>query len=260
MKSFFTFLVVFNLLLGIVYAQEVPKYNFASMQADKALRLTPGEEGITKLYFFNIEGNRNTHIALSVGEAPDNWDISFEPALHKSTILVSGVPTTFTENLYVEPSEALDKVSKEVPKDVEYISTAVGYVEAKPLEIKIKVPSDERLGKIGKIRIDALASWAGQAGAAAITQSRSFDYTVTVVSKEFTETILERAPEKKEEVVVVKEVVGEKAEEEKASVPAPQVVEKEIPVGVPTSTFVGVVVILLIVIVIMFISFVMKKK
>jgi len=261
MKFFFTFLLVFNLLLGTVYAQEAPKYNFASMQADKALSLAPGEEGITKLYFFNIEGNRNTHIALSVGEAPDNWLISFEPVLHESTVIVSGVTITFNEHLYVEPSEAVDKVPEDVPEGIEYISTAVGYVGAKALEIKIKVPVDEKLGTVGKIRIDASASWAGQVGAAAITQSRSFDYTVTVVSKEFTETVVEKAPEREEEVVV-EESVEEKVEEEKepVAVQEPQIVEKEVQVGVPTNTFIGVVIVFLIIIVGMFIFFVIKKK
>jgi len=207
MKFFFIFLLTFSLLLGIVYSQEAPKYNFASMQADKALTLSPGEVGITKLYFFNIAGNRNTHISLSIGEAPDNWDIGFEPALHESTVSIGGVQTTFTENLYVEPSEAVDKVPEDAPEDIEYISTGVGYVGAKPVEIKIKVPVGEELGTVGKIRIDALASWAGQTGAAAITQARSFDYTVTVSTKEFIEEIVQPAvvdalPEVSEEEIV----------------------------------------------------------
>ena len=116
------------------------------------------------------------------------------------------------------------------------------------------MPSDEKLGIVTNIRIDATAAWLGQTGTAAITQGRSFEYKVTVLSKEFTETILEKAPERKDEVVVVKE--EEKLEEEKA----PKVAEKEAQVGVPTSTFVGVVIVLLIIIAGLFIFFVMKKK
>jgi len=265
MKFFFLFLLIFSLLLSIAYAQEAPKYNFASMQSDKSLSLAPGEQGITKLYFFNIDGNRITHIPLSIGEAPDNWDISFEPALHTTTVSVSGVPTTFTENLFVEPSEAVDEVPKNVPEGIEYISTAVGFVGAKSVEIRIKVPVNEKLGTVGKITIDAVASWAGQTGAAAITQARSFDYTITVLSKEFTETILEEAPVKveKEEVVVVKESEQEKltpAPTAPATAPEPQIVEKEVQVGVSTNTFVGVVILFLVIIIGLIVFFVVKKK
>jgi len=251
------------LLLGIVYAQEeAPRYNFASMQSDKSLILAPGEQGITKLYFFNIEGNRNTHIALSVGGIPDNWDISFEPALHTTTVSVSGVPTTFTENLFVKPSEAVDKVPGDVPEDVEYISTAVGFVGAKSVEIKIKVPVDEKLGTTDKVRIDASASWAGQGGSAAITQARSFEYTITVASKEFTETILDQAPvreEEKVEVVVIRETAEEKELVQAPAAPQviERVVEKEVQVGVSIPTFIGVITILVIIIIF---GFVFLKK
>jgi hypothetical protein len=248
MKKFFLFLLFLILLIGVVNAQEEEaKYNFGSAQSAKELSIAPGDEVTTKLYFYNIHGNRITHISLEVGEAPKNWNIAIEPALHKTTVSVSGVPTTIEENLYVEPgSDVAESIPSNVSEGIEYISSPVGFVGAKPVKIKIKVPSDEKLGTVANVRIDAVASWLGQTGTAAITQGRSFEYKVTVVSKEFTETILEKAPEKKEE---------------KVSVPlAPQVAEKEAKVGVSTSMFIGVVVILLIIIAGMFIFFVMKKK
>ena len=35
--------------------------------------------------------NRITHITLEVGDAPKDWDVSIEPALHETTVSVSGV-------------------------------------------------------------------------------------------------------------------------------------------------------------------------
>ena len=216
MKTFFFFFLVLIFLIGIVNAQEEePKYNFGSAQGAKELTISPGSEATTKLYFYNIYGNRITHISLSVAEAPKNWDITIEPALHETTVSVSGVPKTIEENLFVEPpSDVAESIPANIPEGIEYISSPVGFVGAKPVKIKIKVPSDEKLGIVTNIRIDATAAWLGQTGTAAITQGRSFEYKVTVLSKEFTETILEKAPERKDEVVVVKE--EEKVEEEKA--------------------------------------------
>ena len=104
MKKIFLFCLVLILLFGVVKAQEEEaKYNFGSAQSDKKLSISPGDEITTKLYFYNIHGNRITHIALEVAEAPENWDISIDPSLHETTVSVSGVATTIEENLYVEP-------------------------------------------------------------------------------------------------------------------------------------------------------------
>src|SRR3989338_946365 len=194
MKTFFFFFLVLIFLIGVVNAQEEEaKYNFGSAQSAKEISIAPGDVVTTKLYFYNIHGNRITHISLSVAEAPENWDISIEPALHESTVIVSGVTTTVEENLFVEPgSDVAESVPDDIPEGIEYISSPVGFVGAKPVLIKIKVPSNEKLGTVANVRIDGTASWLGQTGTAAITQSRSFEYIVTIVSKEFAETILER--------------------------------------------------------------------
>jgi len=253
MKIFFSFFLVLIFLVGIVNAQEEDaKYNFGSAQGAKELTISPGSEATAKLFFYNIYGNRITHITLDVGDAPKDWDITIEPALHTSTISVSGVTTTVEENLFVEPgSDVAESIPDDVLEGIEYISSPIGYVGAKPVLIKIKVPSDEKLGTVVNIRIDGTAVWLGQTGTAAITQSRSFDYTVTVTSKEFTESILEEAPEEE----VIQESAGEKV-----TTATSQVVEKEVKTGIPIGVFVGVVIILLIIIVGIFIFFSFKKK
>ena len=257
MKTFFSFFLVLIFLIGIVNAQEDAKYNFGSAQGAKTLTISPGGEATTKLFFYNIYGNRITHIVLEVADAPQGWDITIEPALHETNVIVSGIPTTVEENLFVEPgSDVAESIPDDVPEGIEYISSPIGFVGAKPVLISIKVPEDAKLGTVAKITIDGTASWLGQTGTAAITQGRSFEYTVTVASSEFSEIILEKAPVKEEvEVVVIKET-AEEVEEEKA----PQVIEKEVKVGLSTTTFVGVVIVLLIVIAGLVIFFVKKKK
>ena len=69
-------------------AQEPAKYNFASAQGNKHITATPGGEGIGMIYFYNIDGNRSTHITLQVSQAPDNWQVELQPltqALDKSS-------------------------------------------------------------------------------------------------------------------------------------------------------------------------------
>jgi len=47
-------------------AQEAAKYNFASARGGKQITVTPGGEGEGVIYFYNIDGNRITHITLSL--------------------------------------------------------------------------------------------------------------------------------------------------------------------------------------------------
>ena len=161
--------------------------------------------------------------------------------------------------MFVEPgSDVQESKPDDVPEGIEYISSPVGFVGAKPVIITIKVPEDAKLGTVAKITIDGVASWLGQTGTAAITQGRSFEYTVTVASSEFSEVILEKAPERveKEEVIVVQEAV----DEGRVSLAEPEtiIVEKEVQVGIPISTFVGVITILVIIIIFGFVF--LKKK
>jgi len=249
---------IFIALSSIVLAEEAPKYNFGSAQASEDLTVTPGEEVSTKLFFYNIFGNRITHISLTLENAPSNWDVSIEPEQHDTTVSISGVATTINENLYVEPSKAVEEAPKDVPEGFEYISSSVGFIGAKPAIITIKVPEDEKLGTSATVTISAIAEWLGKTGGIVFNQGRTFNYKVTVLSEEFTEVILEKAPEKEEEEEIMEVPKEAPEEEEQAEAPAPKVIEKEVKVGVSTSTFVGVVTVLIIIIIFTYVF--MKKE
>jgi len=203
MKKHLIIIPILLISLSIALAQEQPKYNFGSMQPVKELTIAPGDTVTTKLYFYNIYGNRITHISLFASEAPEDWDISFNPSLHETSVRVSGIETEIEENIYVEPSEAVEEIPEDIPEGIEYISSSVGYIGAKPIEITISVPEDEELGSTHDITISASAEWLGQSGAVEIKQSRDFDLAVKVLSKEFKEEILTTTttePEAEEEI------------------------------------------------------------
>ena len=184
--SLFVIVLLINLITLVQAQEEQAKYNFGTMQAAKELNVNPGAEIITKLYFYNIYGNRATHIKLEIGEAPENWIIELNPSVKSVDYDVAGTITTVDENLYVEVSEAVDEIPSIIPEGIEYISSSVGYVGANLIEIKITVPADEEYGTYD-LRVDASAFWLGQLGSVAIQQSRSFDYKINVVSEVFYE-------------------------------------------------------------------------
>ncbi|MBN1863088.1 MAG: hypothetical protein JW790_05540 [Dehalococcoidales bacterium] len=197
MKKICLFVLAALLLLALplpASADEPAKYNFASAQGDKNLKVTPGGEVKGDIYFYNIDGNRITHITLEVGQAPSGWEITIEPPLSETQVMVNSILVTVTENLYVEPGELLSEEPQTVPEGM--ISITVpgrGYTLGKLAQVMVSVPESAALGTTGEITIAAEATWLGQTGAAAVKQARDFDFTVTVVSEsaEFTEVIID---------------------------------------------------------------------
>jgi hypothetical protein len=198
MKKVYLLVVLAGLLLLAVLpltvqAQEEARYNFASAQGDKELRIPPGQEGRGSIFFYNIDGNRITHITLQVSQAPAGWDISIEPPLGETQVSVSGMPVTVKENLYVEPSELLTEEPQSVPEGMVSIKVpGRGYGLGKQAQVVVKVPEGTPLGTTGKITIAGEAAWLGQSGSAAVKQARDFEFDVTVAAAatEYTEEII----------------------------------------------------------------------
>jgi hypothetical protein len=196
MKKICLFVLGALVLLALplpVHADEPAKYNFASAQGDKELKIPPGQEGKGYIYFYNIDGNRITHITLEVSQAPSGWEVTITPPISGTQVLVSGLPVTVTENLYVEPSELLTEEPQNIPEGMVSIKVpGRGYTLGKVAEIIISVPESAPLGSTGAIIIAAEAAWLGQAGAGAVKQARDFDFSVAVISEstEYTETVV----------------------------------------------------------------------
>lgn len=174
-------------------ADEPAKYNFATAQGDKQVFAPPGGEARGIIYFYNVDGNRITHVNLDVANAPLGWNVYIEPARREIEADVSGQRVKVAENLHVEPSQLLAEETQDLPPDTVCIPVpGRGYALAKVAYVVVRVPASEKLGAKGDIKVSAEASWLGQTGAAAIKQAREFDFTVEVAvqSDEFSETIV----------------------------------------------------------------------
>jgi hypothetical protein len=196
-------LLTLTFSLPVQAEEEAAKYNFASAQGDKELKIPPGEEGQGYIYFYNVDGNRITHITLEVSQAPAGWQVTVEPPLSETRVLVSGMPVTVTENLYVEPSELLSEEPQSIPEDMVSIKVpGRGYALGKLVQVVVKVPESASLGSTGVITIAGEAAWLGQSGSAAVKQARDFEFNVTVASgsTEYTERILKPGEEIEEPV------------------------------------------------------------
>ena len=182
MKRITAIILVLMIAMGLSSVAYAADYNFASAQASKTITVVPGKEGTGTIYFYNISGDRITHVTLEVGQAPDNWQVEIQPPLGETKVEIGGNIVTVTENLYVEPSEVLTEKPDTSPEGTVYIPIPdQGFALAKIATITVSVPASEAPGTQQEIVIAGVARWLGQTGAAAISQARDFTFTVNVV-------------------------------------------------------------------------------
>lgn len=180
-----------------ISAQESAQFNFGTAQRDKLVVIEPGKTAETEIYFYNIFGNRATHVTLDIVEKPEGWDIKIEPALHNITLNVTGVITTTQENLYAVPckvDESWCPTNDTTPREgVKYIggSGVEGRIPAKIVTVTITAPEGLPLWKNYPLTITATAQWFGEAGMVALTQQRDFSYTLRTITKEYSEGVIE---------------------------------------------------------------------
>jgi len=208
MKNAFILLLFLVLFASVSYAQEPAKYNFGSSQGEENLTVSPGEEFELVLYFYNVFGNRTTHISLFVEKLPPNWEIKISPERSNETYEVSGILTEISENLFVEPDEIVDEVPVEKGGFTYLPAPNVGgFIPAKAVTIKVKVPENEQLGETFELKINSVAEWLGQGGTTAFNQTREFSYNIAIVSENFYEKKVEE-PKNTENNIEVESVVA----------------------------------------------------
>jgi len=160
---------------------EPARYSFASVQGASILQVIPGGEAKATIRFYNIDGNRTTHIMLEIAQAPDSWDVQIDPPLSDTEIDFGGQTITMAENLHVGPTRLSSGEIENVPGGTVLLRVpGRGYTLAKEATITIRMPQSEQVGTTGHVKITAVASWPGQDGEARICQTRDFDFSVKI--------------------------------------------------------------------------------
>ena len=158
----------------IISEQPLPepaRYNLASVQTFYTLRAETGDQAIGQLYFYNVDGNRATHINLEVVEAPKGIEVQFAPGQY----LVVEPTDIYTEPIVTVPS---GMTSLALPNRID--DGVNGYCLVHVVDIVVNVTEEAALGNVGTVELLATGSWPGQTGQAQICQSRSFKFDVEV--------------------------------------------------------------------------------
>lgn len=188
MKRFNLIVVVSVLFLslwqpGPVMSQQEAVYNLASIQPDKHIEIESGGHGTGLIYFYNVDGNRATHIKLEVSRSPANWEIEIQPSSKEIEIDTANGSISLIENLSVEPSALQPQKITGLSDGLECVAVPErGYAVAKVVCVTIRLPESANAADTGEVVVTAEAMWLGQAGAASIRQTRDFVFSVELLS------------------------------------------------------------------------------
>ena len=167
---------------GPVMSQQEAVYNLASIQPDKRIEIEPGGYGSGLIYFYNVDGNRDTHIKLEVSRSPANWEVEIQPSAQDIVIDTANGSILLIENLCVEPSTLQPEKITGLTDGSECIAVSDrGYAVAKVACVTIRVPESAKAGDTGEVAVTAQAMWLGQEGAASIRQTRDFVFSVELL-------------------------------------------------------------------------------
>jgi len=96
--------------------------------------------------FYNLYGDRTTHITITKTSGPD-WKITYNPKLHVAYYDISGVITNKTENLAIENMTTVLTIPANLPEGINYIKHPAqdGYIPVKSIKMYIEVPENAKL-------------------------------------------------------------------------------------------------------------------
>jgi len=155
----------------------------------------PGTNATLMFYIFNAYGNRITHVTLSVTNNPQNLDVQFPP-LYTKPYIISGIKTDIVENLFVcnlsivEEQPAIPIHDDFCYNDtIYYLRTTniTGYIPAKKVEIKVKIPENAEYGATYEVTIGVVARWYDEFGTSQVNQARSFPVKIRIASETYSE-------------------------------------------------------------------------
>ncbi len=198
-KKIFIFSIFFLLLAVAATAGDTnqttsPTFTFGTMQENHDLSGEPGTNVTVNMYFFidSAYGNRNAHITINPSNVPEGWATNFVPAMHTVTLNISGIIITNNENVNVEPRPLLAMPPTISEEDIYYLKSpsGKGYLQAKRVQMIVSIPSNASLGQTYDVSATASASWFGDNGAIALTQSRDFNYRIFVVNTKYSEEVV----------------------------------------------------------------------
>ncbi len=171
MKKLF-FILFFIFLVGTLAIFQFPfvsaTCSLGASPLEMSAKAKPGQVVEITWNFFNLRGDRPTHVLVSKISGPD-WKITYEPKPEIKQYEVSGIVTDSEENFAMDKSEIVKEKPVPLPEGkVAYIvhpNSSKGYVLVdKQMKIYIEVPDEVKIGKQEEFVFEAVGKCFGEIG------------------------------------------------------------------------------------------------
>ena len=156
----------------------------------------PRQEVLATWNFYNLYGDRTTHISINKIQGPD-WEIRYEPVLHEESYDVSGVIEKISENVGVEKMTVVLEIPKNPLEGIDYVKhpKQEDYIPVKPVKIYITIPDDAELWEDYKFVFEAKGNCFTEPGAVIPALATQLELNIKTTT-EFYEKPITEEPEK----------------------------------------------------------------
>lgn len=176
----FIFFIFFIFLFGSLVSAIC---SLGASPLEMQARAKPGQIVEITWNFFNLRGDRATHVLVSKTEGAD-WEISYEPEAGIKQYEVSGMITDSNENFAMDKSEVVTIKPEPLPEGkVAYVvhpDSSLGYILVdKQIRISIEVPEDAEIGKEEEFVFEAIGKCFGETGSVSASLATELKVKIT---------------------------------------------------------------------------------
>jgi len=168
----------------------------------------PGQEVMINWNFYNLYGNRITHVVVNKLEGPD-WKIRYDPEIHEAKYDISGVVEKVQENLALENNQVVLEIPYNLQEGINYVKhpNQDGYIPVKTVKIYITIPEDAKLWKNYDFVFESKGSCFSEPGAVIPAVATKLKLSIKTTTT-FYETPIANETEKPQKSTITGAVVG----------------------------------------------------
>ncbi len=183
--GFFIFLFLFSSFSSFVSAS----CSIGATPLAMGAKVEPGTTVEVTWNFYNLYGDRTTHITVSKLIGPD-WGITYNPELHEQAYDISGVIVNQTENVAIPNSSVVVlTIPESIPEGWSYVKhpTKEGYIPVKQIKIYIEVPEKAKLWETSQFIFQAKGDCFMEPGTVIPAIAIQMKVNITTANLEFSE-------------------------------------------------------------------------
>jgi len=193
----FVLAMLISLIILIYFPFVSAACSLGASPLEMSANAKPGQTVEIAWNFFNLRGDRPTHVLISKDSGAD-WQITYNPIAENKSYEVSGIITNSLENFAMDKSEIVMTKPEPLPSGkVAYVvhpNSSLGYILVdKQMKILITIPDDAEIGKAENFVFEALGKCFGETGTVSASLATELKVKITPSTEYYEKPVGETA-------------------------------------------------------------------